>query len=74
MNELYISKTLTPLHGFTHGIEGPACDSKGNLYAVNYAASILLDVSPRMANAVFTSNFLTVASATVFALIKPEKC
>ncbi len=37
MNALYISKTFTPLHGFTHGIEGPACDSKGNLYAVNYA-------------------------------------
>ena len=37
MNELYISKTFTPLHGFTRGIEGPACDSKGNLYAVNYA-------------------------------------
>jgi sugar lactone lactonase YvrE len=36
MNELYVSKTFTPLHGFTHGIEGPACDSSGNLYAVNY--------------------------------------
>ncbi len=37
MNEYYVSKAFTPLHGFTHGIEGPACDCKGNLYAVNYA-------------------------------------
>jgi gluconolactonase len=33
---LYISWQLTPRGGFTEGIEGPACDAAGNLYAVNY--------------------------------------
>ncbi|MCR8845539.1 SMP-30/gluconolactonase/LRE family protein [Paenibacillus sp. SC116] len=31
------SEVWTPAHGFTGGIEGPACDRQGNLYAVNYA-------------------------------------
>ena len=34
--ELFISQEFTPLNGFTSGIEGPACDAAGNLYAVNY--------------------------------------
>ncbi|MBC8228442.1 SMP-30/gluconolactonase/LRE family protein [bacterium] len=38
MNEkLFISKSFTESGGFTSGIEGPACDIEGNLYAVNYA-------------------------------------
>jgi sugar lactone lactonase YvrE len=38
MNEqLLVSRMFTPLNGFTSGIEGPACDAEGNLYAVNYA-------------------------------------
>jgi len=38
MNEqLFLSQTFTPPGGFTAGIEGPACDVAGNLYAVNYA-------------------------------------
>jgi len=38
MNEqLFVSRPFTPLNGFTSGIEGPACDAQGNLYAVNYA-------------------------------------
>jgi sugar lactone lactonase YvrE len=38
MNEkLFTSKSFTEPGGFTSGIEGPACDAKGNLYAVNYA-------------------------------------
>lgn len=28
---------FTPVNSFTDGIEGPACDDHGNLYAVNYA-------------------------------------
>jgi gluconolactonase len=28
---------FTPIHSFTDGIEGPACDDHGNLYAVNFA-------------------------------------
>ena len=34
--ELFVSSEFTPVNGFTSGIEGPACDSDGNLYAVNF--------------------------------------
>ena len=34
--ELFMSREFTPVDGFTSGIEGPACDAAGNLYAVNY--------------------------------------
>ena len=38
MNEaLFVAQEFTPVNGFTSGIEGPACDANGNLYAVNYA-------------------------------------
>jgi len=35
-HELYVASEFTPPNGFTAGIEGPACDAAGNLYAVNY--------------------------------------
>lgn len=31
------TRLLLPPHSFTPGIEGPACDDRGNLYAVNFA-------------------------------------
>jgi len=34
--ELFVSYQFTDPNGFTSGIEGPACDKDGNLYAVNY--------------------------------------
>ena len=34
--ELYVSRVLTPPGAFTSGVEGPACDGAGNLYAVNF--------------------------------------
>ncbi len=34
--ELFISKVLTQPGEFTTGIEGPACDKDGNIYAVNF--------------------------------------
>ena len=34
--ELFVAQEFTPVDGFTSGIEGPACDVDGNLYAVNY--------------------------------------
>jgi sugar lactone lactonase YvrE len=34
---LFTSRQFTATGGFTSGIEGPACDRDGNLYAVNYA-------------------------------------
>ncbi len=35
--KLFIAKALTPDNAFTKGIEGPACDRDGNIFAVNYA-------------------------------------
>ena len=34
--ELFVAQEFTHINGFTSGIEGPACDADGNLYAVNY--------------------------------------
>ena len=34
--ELFVAQEFTSVNGFTSGIEGPACDADGNLYAVNY--------------------------------------
>lgn len=36
-SDLHTIRHFTDLYGFTSGIEGPACDAEGNLYAVNYA-------------------------------------
>jgi sugar lactone lactonase YvrE len=36
-DELFVSGQWTEPGGFTDGIEGPACDAAGYLYAVNYA-------------------------------------
>lgn len=38
-NELYVSRAITAPSGFTAGIEGPACDQAGNLYAVEFERS-----------------------------------
>ncbi len=35
-DKLFVSSEFTPVNGFTSGIEGPACDADGNLYAVNF--------------------------------------
>ncbi|MDE0012915.1 MAG: SMP-30/gluconolactonase/LRE family protein [Candidatus Poribacteria bacterium] len=35
--ELFVAQEFTSINGFTSGIEGPACDANGNLYAVNFA-------------------------------------
>src|SRR5690606_14302805 len=35
--KLYKASVLTPLNGFTSGIEGPGVDKAGILYAVNFA-------------------------------------
>ena len=35
--ELFVATPLTAPGSFTSGVEGPACDAKGNLYAVNFA-------------------------------------
>jgi gluconolactonase len=35
--KLFVATPLTAEKAFTPGIEGPACDAKGNVYAVNFA-------------------------------------
>ncbi len=35
--ELYQATDLTPVNSFTSGVEGPAVDKDGNLYAVNFS-------------------------------------
>jgi gluconolactonase len=34
---LFVAESFTPDGQFTEGIEGPACDADGNIYAVNFA-------------------------------------
>jgi gluconolactonase len=36
---LFVAKPLTEEKSFTEGIEGPACDAKGNIYAVSFGKS-----------------------------------
>ncbi len=36
-NVLFKSSVLTPVNGFTSGVEGPAVDKSGNIYAVNFS-------------------------------------
>ena len=53
-NQLFHSQPFTPLNSFTDGIEGPACDGDGNLYAVNYARQHTIGkVTPAGACSVF---------------------
>lgn len=33
---LFVARPLTAENSFTSGIEGPACDARGNIYAVNF--------------------------------------
>ena len=35
--KLFVATPLTEKNKFTGGIEGPACDAAGNVYAVNFA-------------------------------------
>ena len=52
--ELFVAQEFTPVNGFTSGIEGPACDAAGNLYAVNYEKQHTIGkVTPEGAASVF---------------------
>lgn len=54
MTKKYVSSVLTKPNGFTRGIEGPACDKDGVLYAVNYERQGTIgSVSPDGASNVF---------------------
>jgi sugar lactone lactonase YvrE len=43
---LFESRTLVPPGSFTSGIEGPAVDARGNLYAVNYQRQGTIGIVP----------------------------
>src|SRR5438128_54992 len=52
--ELYKSSALTPVNSFTSGVEGPAVDKDGNLYAVNYSKDGTIGkITPADDNSVF---------------------
>lgn len=44
--DLFTSRTLVPPGSFTSGVEGPAVDATGNLYAVNYERQHTIGVVP----------------------------
>ncbi|MCA8998455.1 MAG: SMP-30/gluconolactonase/LRE family protein [Planctomycetaceae bacterium] len=55
-DSLYVPRPLTRPGEFTPGIEGPACDVDGNVYAVNFAEQGTIGrVSPQGAGEVFVT-------------------
>jgi len=53
---LFVSKPLTPPKQFTQGIEGPACDADGNIFAVNFGQqSTIGRVTPQGEGEVFVT-------------------
>lgn len=61
-NILYHSQVFTPPGGFPSGIEGPACDSDGNIYVVNYQR---LGTIGKITPAGETSLFLTLPKGSI---------
>lgn len=54
--ELFVAKPLTKDGVFTKGIEGPACDKHGNIYAVNFGAQQTIGrVTPEGAGETFVT-------------------
>jgi sugar lactone lactonase YvrE len=52
----YTASVFTPKDGFTHGVEGPAVDRYGNIYAVNFARQGTIGkISPAGVASVFIS-------------------
>ena len=52
--KLFVAESFTPAGSFTPGVEGPACDRDGNVYAVNYARQQTLGrVTPQGEASVF---------------------
>ncbi len=59
---LFVAALLTEVGSFTTGVEGPACDANGNVYAVNFATRQTIGrVSPDGKSEVF----LTLPGASV---------
>ena len=54
--QLWVARPFTAAHSFTHGVEGPACDKQGNVYAVNFASQHTVGkVSPQGQGEVFVT-------------------
>jgi len=54
--KLFVATPLTQPREFTAGIEGPACDAAGNVYAVNFAKQQTIGIiSPKGKGAVYVS-------------------
>jgi len=52
--KLFVATPLTAEKAFTEGIEGPACDAKGNIYVVNFAKQQTIGkISPRGKGEIF---------------------
>ena len=55
-DRLYIATVFTPPGGFTSGIEGPAVDGDGNIYAVNFERkSTIAKVTPEGLGSIFVN-------------------
>ncbi len=54
--KLWVAQPFTPEKSFTDGIEGPACDHQGNVYAVNFGADHTIGkVTPQGQGEVFVT-------------------
>ena len=70
---MFVSQIFTAPGTFTAGIEGPACDRGGNLYAVNYARQHIIG-SRRRGYAASLSSCRTKVWVTAFASTEQVKC
>ena len=61
-NTLFVSTTFTPVNSFSSGVEGPAVDSEGNLYAVNYGERGTIGI---VTSGGVASKFLTLADGSI---------
>ncbi len=69
-NKAYTSYVFTEEGLFTNGIEGPAVDSKGNLYAVNFAKEGTIGIVNKIAQ---VSLFATLPSGSIGNGIRFDK-
>src|SRR4051794_14374013 len=52
--KLFVAKPFTEPKSFTAGIEGPACDREGNVYAVNFGKDQTIGkVTPKKQASIF---------------------
>jgi signal peptidase len=65
------SRQLTPAGEYTFGIEGPAVDAKGNLYAVNFGKSGTIGILP--AGATASKLYLTLPQGSIANSIRFDR-